>query len=51
MAQVRVRVSVLAIVVALGVLGVYAITNGMVEVATAVVGALAGIATRLVEGD
>jgi len=48
---VKVRVSVLATILTLGCIGLYALHLGVVEVATACVGGIAGLATRLIEAE
>jgi len=49
--MVKVRVSVLATILTLGCIGLYALHLGYVEVATACVGGIAGLATRLIEAE
>jgi len=48
---VKVRVSVLATILTLGCIGLYALHLGVVEVATACVGGIAGLATKLIESE
>jgi len=45
----RVRLSILATIITLGALGMYSLHLGYVEAATACIGGIAGLATRLVE--
>ena len=47
----KVRLSILCIVVGLCVMGVLAIEKGYVEVATAVISGACGIASKLVESE
>jgi len=47
----RIRPNVLAVVLGLNCIGVLAVLLGYVEVATACVGASAGIASRLIESE
>jgi len=51
MVAIRLRPSILAISAFLGLIALFAVWEGLTEVATAAVAAMAGIASKLVESE